>query len=1231
MKRFLSGLLASLMVLSVAFSLPFTAQAARKHQHNIVSSMNSNETMQYKYCNSSVTGNDNIYEDYNEYYSPSSHKKWQMTPERSVNNYKVYTYGNNLNEYYEYKAEGAQQMRVDFYIDVEPNYDFIEFYDANDKLVKKYSYRDANETKLQSLTFKGSSFKIKMTSDRSNTKPYRGFRIDNIYVIGGRHGYPDSNDEKAYFCGPSTPDLQVNNYECLTYGNNLNQYYNYHCKGAKKIMVTVAIDVEPNYDFVEFYDMKGNLVKKVSYRDYDFEERDWQENQYTSGGKVQVVTFDGNAFQIRLTSDGSNTKDYKGFRILSCRAIADPTQTMNTGDYTMITPKEDYPESKHNYADYLTENYAYRYPNAKSLKVKFSDKCKTEHNVDYITIYDANGNKIGSYSGRQLAGKTLNIPTGAFRIQFTSDYSANYYGFSIDSIEATMASNPIYTTGRYSEAYSNEITPRTAHSYGNYANETYYYTDATATSIDLQFDKVCKTEKNWDFITIYDKNGKRIAKLSGDQASNKFINIPGNSFSITFTSDRSKTFYGYSLYYVSPNYGKAHEGNNVYAYPESGHNYDNYANQTYKYVCPLDHVQALDLTFSDMCMTEENYDIVSVYDKNNNLIGSYSGKMLAGKSLRVPGNEFTIKFKTDRSRAYYGFSFDDISAVFDCDYMKVNELKHDYVLTQTINSNGTTEKVYACKNCQDIKKDVNLNFERLTFNLGDNVFKYDGKDHKPTVEVKDGNTVLREGVNYELSYSDTKNVGTQKMTVKMLGKYLGTKDFEYVIYENKTTELELIPAVTAFTAKVNNAVKDAKYELMYSKNSNFADAKTVQLNSDNNIMVTGLDTKTTYYVKARYSLEINGKTYYSDYGKTFTAKTTGTYAELTNLKVNTVDETDKAWGFKLTWDKVPGAEGYQILIKEWDYDWVNSKYDYEKGKVDNSHKEYTDAEIKSALADTSYGNDVTYSTELTENTLPSATRGNKFAYDYYENFYYDGVGYYTKNNSFATLQNFPDDRRFTISVRPVFENGSLYGDWQNSNIIRTEHKTTYSFYDDVNRIDAAQKTNIKQTLVNSLKEAPTRLKNPNTLLSHETYNGNIEFVDLTDKLPGDVQLQNLARRKCAFQLNEGLPFCDYSDAITDSYNNEKTSDFFMNNKDYSIGCTLKDEVSAPWGVDGYYEGTSLYWHAFTNLVPKANKENWKTMVIYYYWSEVEGCVRFNFETVGKGTADDVIGAYLNNK
>lgn len=1213
MKRILSGFLAGLMILSVAFSLPANAYAdiyndVFEHQHKITSATNKNGTIQYNYCDSykDSNGNGNGYEmgwD-NEYVGP-------RTPDRSANNYKVYTYGNNLNKYYEYKAEGAQQMRVDFYVDVEPNYDFVEFYDANDKLVKRYSYRDANKSKLQSLTFEGESFKIRMTSDRSNTQAYKGFYIDNIYVTGGTYGYGDSSEERACYLGSTTPEYNVNNYEVVTYGNNLNQYYNYHYKGAKKITVDFYIDVEPNYDFVEFYDMKGNLVKRYSYRDANLKKR-------------QSLTFDGNGFQIRMTSDRSNTKAYKGFKIAEYRVVeGNPVQTMNTGDYTMITPKEDYPESKHNYADYLTENYAYRYPNAKSLKVKFSDKCKTEHNIDYITIYDANGNKIGSYSGRQLAGKTLNIPTGAFRIQFTSDYSANYYGFSIDSIEATMASNPIYTTGRYSEAYSNEITPRTAHSYSNYANETYYYTDATATSIDLQFDQVCKTEKNWDFITIRNKNGKQIAKLSGDQASNKFINIPGNSFSITFTSDRSKTFYGYSLYYVSPNYGKAHEGNNVYAYPESGHNYDNYANQTYKYVCPLDHVQALDLTFSDKCMTEENYDIVSVYDKNNNLIGSYSGKMLAGKSLRVPGNEFTIKFKTDRSRAYYGFSFDDISAVFDCDYMKVNELKHDYVLTQTINSNGTTEKVYACKNCQDIKKDVNLNFERLTFNLGDNVFKYDGKDHKPAIEVKDGNTVLKEGVNYELSYSDTKNVGTQKMAVKMLGKYSGTKEFEYVIYENKTTELELIPAVTAFTAKVNNAVKDAKYELMYSKNSNFTNAKTVQFTNSDNTMVTGLNVRTTYYVKARYSLEINGKTYYSDYGNVYNTYLDGTYDPVSNLKVSMVDETNKAWGMNVTWDAVPGAEGYEVLIKGWDYDWCNSEMTIVGWDKENkypvltyeqyakNYPVYTDSEILEKTKSNNFGNNVEYSTNIVEQELPTSREHSDSGYsyyDYFENFYYDGVGYYTTKTSFKTLQNFADNRRYTISVRPVFEKGTQYGAWSSS-LKKTTHKSSYTNYS-----LPSYTTQAKNNVIKNLKNANTKV--PELF----DYSKNISFVDIGKYLSDDVYLENLSRK-----LNDA----DTTDIFIARSVNDFDPNGYWTPESYA---KLKFELlegDKPWvEFNGMSDGE--FYNVFEKASKQAKSENWGSMRVYYFWSELEGAINLNCYVVNGDNFNDPIGKYLKS-
>ena len=623
-------------------------------------------------------------------------------------------------------------------------------------------------------------------------------------------------------------------------------------------------------------------------------------------------------------------------------------------------------------------------------------------------------------------------------------------------------------------------------------------------------------------------------------------------------------------------------------------------------------------------MTEEKYDIVSVYDQNNKLVGSYSGKMLAGKSLRVPGNSFTIKFKTDRSKSFYGFSFDDISAVFDCDYMETEELKHDYVLTQTINSNGTTEKVYACKNCQDIKKNVNFDFERLTFNFGDNVFKYDGKDHKPTVEVKDGNTVLKEGVNYQLSYTDTKNVGTQKMTVQMLGKYTGTKEFEYIIYENKAAELELIPSVTAFTAKVNNAVKDAEYEIMYSKNSNFTDAKTLKMNYDNNVIATGLDTKTTYYVKARYSLEINGKIYYSDYGDVFNTYLDGVFAPVSNLKVSMVDEVDKAWGMNITWDAVPGADGYEVLVKGWDFDWCNSemtivgwdkenKYPvltYEQYAKD--YPVYTDSEILERTKFDDFGDNIEYNTEVVEQELPTSkdSINNGYSYyDYFENFYYNGVGYYTTQTSFKTLQNFADNRRYTISVRPVFENRTRHGDW-NSSLKKTTHKSSYTNYS-----VPSYTTQNKNNAIKNLKRANSKVP---ALFG---YSKNISFVDIGGYLSDDVYLENLSRKLNDDETTEVYFTKTANEFDPDAYFTPESHTKFVFDH-----CLNGDD---PWS-ESNLGGDGDFYQFFEKASKQAKSENWGSMRVYYFWSETEGAISLYYYAADGNSFNDPIGKRLKS-
>ncbi len=65
---------------------------------------------------------------------------------------------------------------------------------------------------------------------------------------------------------------------------------------------------------------------------------------------------------------------------------------------------------------------------------------------------------------------------------------------------------------------------------------------------------------------------------------------------------------------------------------------------------------------------------------------------------------------------------------------------------------------------------------------------YNGKSQKQKPEVKDGNTLLTEGTDYTLSYSeDTTNVGTVTVTVEGKGNYAGEAEVTYGIMKRQVT------------------------------------------------------------------------------------------------------------------------------------------------------------------------------------------------------------------------------------------------------------------------------------------------------------------------------------------------------------------------------------------------------------------------------------------------------------
>lgn len=129
--------------------------------------------------------------------------------------------------------------------------------------------------------------------------------------------------------------------------------------------------------------------------------------------------------------------------------------------------------------------------------------------------------------------------------------------------------------------------------------------------------------------------------------------------------------------------------------------------------------------------------------------------------------------------------------------------------------------------------------------LSQNSYTYDGKAKTPTVTVKDGAAVLKEGTDYTVTYSNNINVGTAKVTITGKGNYTGTVTKEFTITKAAPGQgakdlsqctIKLSKSSYAYDGKAKKpavTVKDGKtvlkegtdYTATYSNNINAGTAK----------------------------------------------------------------------------------------------------------------------------------------------------------------------------------------------------------------------------------------------------------------------------------------------------------------------------------------------------------------------------------------------------------------------
>ena len=182
-----------------------------------------------------------------------------------------------------------------------------------------------------------------------------------------------------------------------------------------------------------------------------------------------------------------------------------------------------------------------------------------------------------------------------------------------------------------------------------------------------------------------------------------------------------------------------------------------------------------------------------------------------GKLIVTQDNTEVVVTITEHSGT---FEYDGAEkAVSGYDFSASNELykNTDFEFTGNDSVSATNVGTYDMELKSDDFKNTNGNFSKVTFvvvdgqlaitpksvdpeaDKGMSVGKlpnvtYNGKSQKQKPEVKDGNTLLTEGIDYTLMYSkDTTNVGTVTVTVEGKGNYAGEAEVTYEIMKRQVT------------------------------------------------------------------------------------------------------------------------------------------------------------------------------------------------------------------------------------------------------------------------------------------------------------------------------------------------------------------------------------------------------------------------------------------------------------
>ena len=224
--------------------------------------------------------------------------------------------------------------------------------------------------------------------------------------------------------------------------------------------------------------------------------------------------------------------------------------------------------------------------------------------------------------------------------------------------------------------------------------------------------------------------------------------------------------------------------------------------------------------------------------------------------------------KTSGSKLGHKYSNDCDTKCNRCS--KKRSITHDYVTKTTKATTSKNGKVVKkCAECGKISSEKTI-YKVTSFKLSTTKYTYSGATRTPTVTVKDyKGKKLTKDTDYTVTYeSGRTDVGEYTVTVKLTGKYSGTKKLYFTIVPKAPTISSLTAKSKSLVVKLNPQTEQCSgYQIEYSTSKSFKSSKKITISDINAETATlkSLKAKTTYYVRIRAYKTVDGEKLYSSW------------------------------------------------------------------------------------------------------------------------------------------------------------------------------------------------------------------------------------------------------------------------------------------------------------------------------------------------------------------------------